>query len=442
MSGKQTSRGRVVGAVVVCCIIGAVGYHLYQSEAEDPIVGARNDALVEGGSVAATVRPKPSAPIEQPKVSEPLIAEPQAVEAPESTREESVAPAPKEEHDEPADTVGVAAKVAPAAPEITQPEVEAAEEPAVIALAPPAAEVDAEPAPAPSAQQTEPPKPAPSETAAPKLAEIEPKFDLIRIDRSGAGLIAGRATPDSDIEIVNAGSVVGRARTGADGAFVAYIAVDPGVAAQQLTAQAAGSDGSGGSGGTKASVAAPVVVVASPDEDAAPVIFQPSEEGVRLIQPSARADDASVTLDAISYDAKGIVTFAGRARQAAPIRLYLDGALTLETRAADDGSWRVNAGSAIAPGVYTLRVDQLDETGAVTSRVETPFLREQIVEGDLGENQLTVQTGNNLWKLAEGIYGAGTRYTLIYQANRDSIRDPDLIYPGQIFRVPDAAPTQ
>ena len=38
--------------------------------------------------------------------------------------------------------------------------------------------------------------------------------------------------------------------------------------------------------------------------------------------------------------------------------------------------------------------------------------------------------------------GAGTRYTLIYQANRDSIRDPDLIYPGQIFRLPDAAPSQ
>jgi len=92
--------------------------------------------------------------------------------------------------------------------------------------------------------------------------------------------------------------------------------------------------------------------------------------------------------------------------------------------------------------VYTLRVDQVDETGAVTSRLETPFKREDIVEGDLGDNTLTVQTGNNLWKLAEGLYGAGVRYTLIYQANRDTIRDPDLIYPGQVFKLPDEAPSQ
>ncbi len=172
---------------------------------------------------------------------------------------------------------------------------------------------------------------------------------------------------------------------------------------KKLFAQAAGDQTS------VATIATPVVVVTSADEDAEPVIFQPSEDGVRLIQPTSRPDDASVTLDSISYDAQGQVTFSGRARQSAATRLYLDDQLTLETRAADDSSWRAIAGEAIAPGVYTLRVDQLNAAGAVTSRLETPFLREQIVEGDLGDNKLTVQTGNNLWKLAEGIYGAGTK---------------------------------
>jgi nucleoid-associated protein YgaU len=294
----------------------------------------------------------------------------------------------------------------------------------------------AEPEPAPTVEAKVEPEPEPVAEPEPDNTDIPPVFDLIRIDRSGAGLIAGRATPDTDIEIVNEGSVVGTARTGRDGAFVAYITVDPSIAAQELIAQAAGDQTS------VATIATPVVVVTSADEDAEPVIFQPSEDGVRLIQPTSRPDDASVTLESISYDAQGQVTFSGRARQSAATRLYLDDQLTLETRAADDSSWRAIAGEAIAPGVYTLRVDQLNAAGAVTSRLETPFLREQIVEGDLGDNKLIVQTGNNLWKLAEGIYGAGTRYTLIYQANRDSIRDPDLIYPGQIFKLPDAAPTQ
>ena len=443
MSEKRGNGGLIIGAVAVCCILGAVAYHLYSAGEEGSVIGAQPDALLpetpetapraEAPATAAappkTVAPetKTSAPHDDPQPSDADAGTRTAEAASEAGDQARASEQPQEE-----------APPNPAAP----PAIETA-----IAAAPPVDDVPKSPAPeaaqpaiqqapAPAAPDDAAAQPKPPETPETQQADIQPQFDLIRIDRSGAGLIAGRATPDTDIEIVNEGTVVGRARTGRDGAFVAYIAVDPSVAAQELRAQAAGD------ALATATVAAPVVVVASPEEDAAPVIFQPSEGGVRLIQPASRPEDAGVTLDSISYAANGIVTFAGRAVSAAPIRLYLDGAPTLETRAADDGSWRASGGEAIAPGVYTLRVDQLDENGAVTSRMETPFLREQIVEGELGENQLTVQTGNNLWKLAEGIYGAGTRYTLIYQANRDSIRDPDLIYPGQIFTVPDAPRVQ
>ena len=43
---------------------------------------------------------------------------------------------------------------------------------------------------------------------------------------------------------------------------------------------------------------------------------------------------------------------------------------------------------------------------------------------------------NSLWRISRRVYGAGLRYSVIYQANRDRIRDPNLIYPGQIFVVP------
>ncbi|MFZ5693223.1 MAG: LysM peptidoglycan-binding domain-containing protein [Pseudomonadota bacterium] len=44
--------------------------------------------------------------------------------------------------------------------------------------------------------------------------------------------------------------------------------------------------------------------------------------------------------------------------------------------------------------------------------------------------------GDNLWQISRATYGQGIRYTVIYKANRDQIRDPDLIYPGQIFVLP------
>ena len=48
----------------------------------------------------------------------------------------------------------------------------------------------------------------------------------------------------------------------------------------------------------------------------------------------------------------------------------------------------------------------------------------------------TVVRGDSLWRISSKTYGSGFRYTEIHQANRDQIRDPDLIYPGQIFVLP------
>ena len=74
----------------------------------------------------------------------------------------------------------------------------------------------------------------------------------------------------------------------------------------------------------------------------------------------------------------------------------------------------------------------------MTARVETPF--QQTVLADWPAQQVVVvQPGNSLWRIARRVYGEGLRYTIIYEANRGQIRDPDLIYPGQVFSVPGEA---
>jgi nucleoid-associated protein YgaU len=47
-----------------------------------------------------------------------------------------------------------------------------------------------------------------------------------------------------------------------------------------------------------------------------------------------------------------------------------------------------------------------------------------------------VSRGDSLWRISRRIYGHGIRYTVIYDANQDQIRNPDLIYPGQVFVLP------
>lgn len=50
----------------------------------------------------------------------------------------------------------------------------------------------------------------------------------------------------------------------------------------------------------------------------------------------------------------------------------------------------------------------------------------------------TVKSGDCLWRIAQKFLGSGSRYTEIYNLNRDKISNPNLIYPGQVLRIPNS----
>ena len=50
----------------------------------------------------------------------------------------------------------------------------------------------------------------------------------------------------------------------------------------------------------------------------------------------------------------------------------------------------------------------------------------------------TVVKGDSLSKIAKREYGDANKWRTIYEANRDLIKDPDLIYPGQLLTIPEA----
>ncbi|RMH93804.1 LysM peptidoglycan-binding domain-containing protein [Lysobacter pythonis] len=52
------------------------------------------------------------------------------------------------------------------------------------------------------------------------------------------------------------------------------------------------------------------------------------------------------------------------------------------------------------------------------------------------QQRYTVQAGDSLSKIAKAVYGDGSRWNAIFEANKDQIDDPDKIFPGQVLRIP------
>ncbi|MEQ8967754.1 MAG: LysM peptidoglycan-binding domain-containing protein, partial [Azospirillaceae bacterium] len=154
----------------------------------------------------------------------------------------------------------------------------------------------------------------------------------------------------------------------------------------------------------------------------------------------ARVTEAAVEIRVVDYDDSGRLIVSGRAPAGAAVRAYLDNRPIGEAEVSDQGAFSLRAAEPVRPGTYALRVDALDPEGAVLARAETPFRRAPELPVPPGHEEIVVQPGNSLWRIARRVYGHGIQYTVIYQANLAQIRDPDLIYPGQVFTVP-AVPT-
>ncbi|TIW19205.1 MAG: LysM peptidoglycan-binding domain-containing protein, partial [Mesorhizobium sp.] len=52
------------------------------------------------------------------------------------------------------------------------------------------------------------------------------------------------------------------------------------------------------------------------------------------------------------------------------------------------------------------------------------------------DGSVIIRRNDTLWRISRRVYGHGTRFSTIYLANQDQIRDPDRIWPGQVFKVP------
>ena len=205
----------------------------------------------------------------------------------------------------------------------------------------------------------------------------------------------------------------------------------------------------------------------------------PNKPTVVLSQPAAPKPTAgAVVVEAVEIEPGGKFHVSGQARPGVALRLYLNDSFVASVTAGADGRFAVTINEGVAPGSYRVRMDEaLSNSGAVRARAEVPFnvpettasvsaqataskrpdsaatRQPQLAAAGRGYRRCrtgsspstvvvpkitttTVSRGDCLWRLSQTLYGAGTRYAVIYKANKGQIRNPNLIYPGQVFVLP------
>ena len=318
--------------------------------------------------------------------------------------------------------------------------------------------------------------PAEAPAAKPAPAADAPRFDVVRVEPGGATLVAGRAMPGKTVEILVDGQSVGAAQTDATGQFVAFVGLDS--SAEPRVMSLAAEDRSGAevasvetvivapdgsvpagqvvAGGALSREPAPTPPAPAPAEAspaaaapepalpaaATPRVLLSDAAGVRPLDVPPLEGGAQLRLDSVDYGDDDAVVLRGRSAPGATLRAYLDGSAKGDVTAAGSGLWEAVL-SDIPAGLYRLRIDRIDAAGAVTGRVEVPFRREtpEVVRSAISSSArvVTVQPGATLWAIARDRYGDGMRYVSVYESNRTQIKDPDLIYPGQVFDLPAGA---
>ena len=201
-----------------------------------------------------------------------------------------------------------------------------------------------------------------------------PSFDVARIEGASDAVIAGRAPPGTTVDLLRDGERLDRAVADASGQFVMVPPRLP-AGSYELTLSATLPDGT--------------------------VALSKQRVAVTV-------NDLGVSSGAAQSHTEYVPEAASQARP--PSQPALQPAKPQE--------------SAVLQPAQTIPASSASGKG-VASPAVAPKISSKVVS-----------RGDSLWRISRIIYGDGARYALVYRANRDRIRNPNLIYPGQTLVIP------
>ena len=252
-----------------------------------------------------------------------------------------------------------------------------------------------------------------------------PTFDIVRIEKDGDIVIAGRWLPYQNISIVVNNKIVATERTDYAGEFVytSSYAWGPG----NYTIALLGAEPE-----VKSSDRVFVYISDKGVDNSVSLLM--TKEGSTLLQAPAMLRDGDLSVSKIDYLDTGRVVVSGDGLPRLRVSLSLNDKYMGFARVSDHKHFGLGAdvGELESGKEYELVVRMHDGDGRTVGSVVHKFVMPEMTGDD--DTYYTVRRGDCLWIIARNFMRRGILFSII--AERNAIANPDLIYPKQLLQIP------
>ena len=326
------------------------------------------------------------------------------------------------------------------------------------------APVGAQPAPLAAEPTQTDPSIAPQANLRTVAAALPPLIiDLARVKPDGAAVFAGTAAPNAKISIFEGDILLGETIANGSGEWVIVLEkmLAPGqhlisVAMERPDGSKELSDRSLAVEIYQDAESKPLVALLPETATDVPVLIQ-SPDDVEPAQPAsttatvavtpspakpqpgiATTQLAALTPTAIVWRDAGSILISGTSRGGIKVTATDPKRSFGEALVLADGDWQIAGSFDMSLTVKHLRFELYDEANRVIAHYDLPISARDLAKGQDGSPLIVVNKGDALWRIAYHQLGEGVKYVDIVRRNRQDISDPNLIYPKQIFAVPNA----
>ena len=264
------------------------------------------------------------------------------------------------------------------------------------------------------------------------LNDAQLSFDLVRISQEGDAVMAGKSEPNKKIKLFDGQDLLAEFESDANGEWIwlSEIPLKSGIKKFKLKYSKI-EDSRVQSGQTI------IVFVDKKDKSKPKVVKFFNDENGSLEMLNLDKVSDGVTLDFLNYSSSGLMIFSGRTSPNTNLEINQLTKKLGETKSDETGKWKFvinyNQISNENISIETIINGEKAILSFSASKLDEKLNKKNV---ELNNNQIIVKKGNSLWRIARKTLGGGIFYTEIYKNNYKKIKNPHLIFPGQVFNIP------